>query len=346
MFAIFMESVLRPFTPGAHQFHWKVSPRSQKPGKQAMPAISAVAIRILGAISLVLLASFGAYAKDAARPTKAVGIENQYADIISQIGGKYVTVTAVLNSPSTDPHTFQANPKIAGAITSADLVVENGAGYDAWADKILSSVPNKNRIVINVQQLRGLPADTRNPHLWFDPETIQAVANAIAEQLSALQPAQAAYFQANLKTFSASIKTWTDALADFKADFPDLKVAVTEPVADEMLGKLGADIKTRPDLETAIMNGTDPSPQDVSAQISLLENHEVRVFIYNRQVTNSLTEAFLALAKEKAVPVVVFYETMPTPGFNFQSWMMAEVEALRKAASDKISTEVLRPAGP
>jgi zinc/manganese transport system substrate-binding protein len=36
----------------------------------------------------------------------AVGAENQYASVLSQIGGRYVHVSSVLDSPSTDPHTF------------------------------------------------------------------------------------------------------------------------------------------------------------------------------------------------------------------------------------------------
>ena len=119
-------------------------------------------------------------------------------------------------------------------------------------------------------------------------------------------------------------------------------MAVTEPVADYLLHALGADIKTPFSLEIAIMNGTDPSPQDVTTQNSLFNDNKVKVFAYNQQVTDALTESFLALAKKNGIPVVGVYETMPTPGFTYQSWMMAEVSALKKAVADKTSTEVLK----
>ena len=39
--------------------------------------------------------------------------------------------------------------------------------------------------------------------------------------------------------------------------------------------------------------------------------------------------------------MVGVYETMPTPGYDYQSWMLAEVQALQKAVAGKISTQKL-----
>ena len=89
------------------------------------------------------------------------------------------------------------------------------------------------------------------------------------------------------------------------------------------------------------MNGTDPAPQAVSLQNALFSEHRVKVFVYNQQVTDSLTASFLADAKKYGIPVVGVYETMPTPGYDYQSWMLAEVDALQKAVADKASTQNL-----
>ena len=127
----------------------------------------------------------------------AVGAENEYANVIEQIGGKYVKVTAIESNPNTDPHTFEASPSVAQAVSAASLLVENGVGYDTYMEKIESASPSSSRKVINVQHLLGLPDSTPNPHLWYKPETMPAVAKALVSDLSALQPAHAAYFQAN-----------------------------------------------------------------------------------------------------------------------------------------------------
>ena len=137
----------------------------------------------------------------------AVGAENEYASVISQIGGKYVRVTAVLSNPSADPHSFESSPSVAQAVGSAQLVVQNGVGYDSFMNKIEAATPARGRAVIDVQKLLGLPDSTPNPHLWYSPATMPAVARAVAARLSALQPAHKAYFASRLAAFMASLKS-------------------------------------------------------------------------------------------------------------------------------------------
>ena len=279
----------------------------------------------------------------AASATKitAIGAENEYADVISQVGGKYVQASAIMSDPNTDPHTFEASPAVAREITAAKLIVQNGVGYDGWATTIENADPGDSREVINVQQLLGLPDSTPNPHLWYKPTTMPAVAGAIATDLGKIDPAHASYYTANAAKFTASLAAWDNAIAAFKAAHPGITVATTEPVADYLLQALGADNMTPWALQADIMNGTDPSPQDVATENSLFTQHKVKVFLYNQQVTDALTESFIKLARENGIPVVGVYETMPTPGFDYQSWMLAEVNALQRAVSGKISTEHL-----
>ncbi len=271
----------------------------------------------------------------------AVGAENEYANVISQVGGKYVQVSAIMSNPNTDPHTFEASASVARTVSAAQLVVQNGVGYDTFMNTIENAAPSSSRKVIVVQDLLGLPDDTPNPHLWYKPETMPDVANAVAGDLAALQPAHAAYFKAHAAAFISSLAAWNNAIAAFKAKYAGTPVATTEPVADYMLQAVGADNMTPWALQADIMNGTDPSAQDVAVERSLFTEHKVKVFLYNQQVTDSLTESFIQLAQANGIPVVGVYETMPVPGYDYQSWMLAEVQDLQKAVVSKVSTERL-----
>jgi zinc/manganese transport system substrate-binding protein len=268
----------------------------------------------------------------------AVGAENEYADVISQIGGRYVSVTAIMSNPNTDPHEFEASPSVAEEVSKAQLVVQNGVGYDSFMDKIEAASPRRGRDVLVAQQLLGIPDNTFNPHLWYSPRTMPVVAAAIASDLSKLEPAHATYFRAQAATFGRSLQPWLSAIALFSKDHRNTPVAVTEPVADYMLEAAGADILTPRSLQSAIMNGTDPSPQDIETEDNLLSEHKVKAFLYNQQVTDSLTGTFLATAKRAHIPVVGVYETMPVPGYDYQSWMRAEVDALQLAVAKGKST--------
>ena len=303
----------------------------------------AAALLLATACSSSSSPSAGGGSAAAASVTKitAIGAENEYADVISQVGGKYVEASSIMSNPNTDPHTFEASPAVAREMSGAKLIVQNGVGYDDWATTIENADPSDSRQVINVQQLLGLPGSTPNPHLWYKPTTMPAVANAIAADLATIDPAHASYYRANAAGFESSLAGWTQAITAFKTAHPDTPVATTEPVADYMLQAAGTDNLTPWTFQADIMNGTDPSPQDVAIQKALFTGHKVKVFLYNQQVTDALTESYIKLANENGIPVVGVYETMPTPGYTYQTWMKAEVSALNKAVTSKVSTEKL-----
>jgi zinc/manganese transport system substrate-binding protein len=299
-----------------------------------------------GAMTALALAAAGCSSGSAASESgpgviNAIGAENEYANVLSQIGGRYVHVSSILNNPNTDPHTFEASPSVASEVSAATLIVQNGVGYDTFMNKIEAASPNANRKVIVVQNLLGLPDDTPNPHLWYNPKTMPAAATAMAADLSALQPAHKAFFDANLAKFDASLTPWFNAIAQFKATYAGTPVAVTEPVADYMLQAMGMNILTPFVFQADIMNGVDPSPQDISLENGYFTGHKVKVFCYNQQVVDALTTSIRQTALKAGVPVVGVYETMPTPGYDYQSWMLAEIHAIEKAITSKISTQKL-----
>jgi len=271
----------------------------------------------------------------------AVGAENQYASVLSQIGGRYLHVTSVLDNPSTDPHTFEASPQVASEVASAQLIVQNGLGYDTWITKMEAASPNSGRKVIVAQQVLGLPDSTPNPHLWYHPATMPAVARVIAADLSALRPARAAYFRANLAAFDRSLQPWLHAIAAFRAAHSGITAATTEPVADYLLTAMGIRNLTPFSFQADIMNGVDPAPQDIALADSFFSQHRVHLFVYNEQVTSALTASIRQNAQQAGVPVVAVYETMPVPGYTYQSWMLAEVSAIQRAVTSKISTQQL-----
>jgi len=260
--------------------------------------------------------------------------------VLSQIGGKYVHVSAILDNPNTDPHTFEASPQVAQEVSSAQLIVQNGVGYDSWMTRIEAASPNSQRKVIIVQHLLGLPDSTPNPHLWYDPKTMPVSARAMAADLSALQPTHAAYFRANLAKFDSSLRPWLTAINQFKAKYAGTTAATTEPVADYLLTAMGIRNLTPFRFQADIMNGVDPAPEDIALVTGFFSKHQVKVFCYNQQVVDALTVSIRHSASNDGIPVVGVYETMPT-GYDYQRWMLAEVRAIQQAVTNHVSTAKL-----
>jgi zinc/manganese transport system substrate-binding protein len=317
-------------TPGA-----ATARRRRKRGRLAMAGVLA------GLAIATAACGGGAQASSTPGVINAIGAENEYANVLSQVGGRYVHVSSVLNNPATDPHTYESSPQVAQEVSAAQLIVQNGVGYDTFMNKIESASPNSSRKLIVVQNVLGLPDSTPNPHLWYAPTTMPKVAAAMVADLSALQPAHAAYFRANAQKFNASLTPWLNAIASFKAKYGGVAVATTEPVADYLLEAMGAHNLTPFGFQADIMNGVDPSPQDIALENQFFALHQVKVFCYNQQVVDALTTSIRANAKNAGVPVVGVYETMPTPGYNYQSWMLAEVNAIQNAVANHVSTEHL-----
>jgi zinc/manganese transport system substrate-binding protein len=288
-----------------------------------------------------LLAGCGSSSASGVSPNGVVSVvaaENEYGNVVAQVGGAYAQVSSVESNPNTDPHTYEVSPNVAADVAAAGLVVQNGVGYDAYMNRIESASPNSNRKVVDVQQLLGLPDDTPNPHLWYDPRTMPAVAAAVGNDLSALAPSHATYFRANVAKFDASLQPWMHAVAAFKARYGGIKAATTEPVADYLLSAMGIDNLTPFAFQADVMNGTDPPPQDIALENGFFTNHTVKVFAYNQQVVDALTGSIRSNAQQAGVPIVGVYETMPTPGYTYQSWMLAETNGIIAAVAHRTST--------
>jgi zinc/manganese transport system substrate-binding protein len=280
-------------------------------------------------LSLLSLAAFAAPAW-AADPIRIVAAENFYGDVAAQIGGSHVVVTSILSNPDTDPHLFETSASTARTIADADITITNGAGYDAWMDRLLSAATNPNRKDIVVADLTG-HKDGDNPHLWYDPQTLPDVAAIIALDLAGRDPANASDYTANLKRFVDSFAKVLKDAAEIKTSYAHTTVTATEPVFGYMATAMGLDMLNG-DFQTAMMNDTEPGPSDVAAFEDSLKNHAVKILFYNSQVTDDTTARLLDLAKASNIPVVGITETEPA-GMTVQTWIGGEVTAVRAALS-------------
>jgi zinc/manganese transport system substrate-binding protein len=324
-----------------------VTDKGTRPGR---PGLGRRLTRPITVLSAVVLSALVAGCTTAAAPAvtadgriRIVAAENEYGNVAAQVGGRYVTVRSVMTDPNTDPHTFEVSARIAAAVGSAAVVIQNGLGYDSFMNTVESAAgqPAGGRRVIVAQKVLGVPGDTVNPHLWYDPRTMPAVAAALASELSRRQPDHAGYFSANLARFNASMQPWLDALAQLRSSHPGAPVAATEPVAGYLVHAAGAVDRTPLSFQVDIMNGVDPPPQGVTLEQDLLRRRQVAVLVYNRQVTDTVTQAFVTDARSAGIPVVGVYETMPQPGYDYQTWMLAETTALARAVTAGRSTEHL-----
>lgn len=291
--------------------------------------------RMAGALALLLSASLtAAYAQTAPADGKiaVVAAENFYGDIVEQIGGPHVAVTSILNNPDQDPHLFENTPATVRTIADAGIVVMNGAGYDSWMEKTVKAARrNRPVAVVDAAAVTGRKAGD-NPHLWFAPQTMPAVARAIAAALVKADPAHAADYEARLAVTLDGLARIDARVAEMKAKHAGAAITATEPVFGPMTDALGLTNRNQR-FQLAMMNETEPSARDIAAFENDLKNRRVKALLYNAQVSEKLATRMRSIAAKAKVPVVGVTETMPA-NVRFQDWVIGMLDALDKALSE------------
>jgi zinc/manganese transport system substrate-binding protein len=289
-----------------------------------MKTISGLVLTLLLAVAPG--AQFSAFAADG--KLAVVAAENFYGDIVRQIGGEQTDVVSIMSNPDQDPHLFETTPGVVRQIAGAQLVILNGANYDPWMEKLLAVAPRPGRTVITAAELMHAKAGD-NPHLWYAPATMPAVAKAIAEALTKADSTHAGDYAARLSTTLASLARIGQRAAQIKAKHNGEAVTATEPVFGPMAEALGLTMRNQR-FQLAMMNDTEPSARDVAAFENDLRLRKVKLFVYNSQVSGKLTERLLGIAKAAKVPVVGVTETQPG-NVSFQDWMLGELDAVDRA---------------
>lgn len=289
-------------------------------------------------LAVVAIAAGAGCAPDGAEPSAASGEKcptdpvnvvvsvNQWSDVVTAIGGRCVEVTTVLAGSAGDPHDFEPAPADAAAFTGARLVVVNGGHYDEWATKLAqSSAPDAP--VVDAVEVGG---GGENPHVWYRPATVVAVADALTARLGALAPDAAGYVEQRRAAFGESLQPYFARIDAIRAVAPGRGYAATENVFDDMAAEVGLTNRTPPGYAAAVSNESEPSPADVDAFLTLLRNRGVDVLIVNTQTRGAGQDQLRAAAQQAQVPVVEVTETMPADAASFPAWQVEQLTALAK----------------
>jgi zinc/manganese transport system substrate-binding protein len=249
-----------------------------------------------------------------------VAAENFYGGVAREVAGDSADVTSILSNPNQDPHEFTTDAATARAVANADIVIYNGIGYDDWMDKLLGAQGKPGRIVIRVADLIGAKAGD-NPHIWYDPCTMPALAAKLAEILK--QPE-------NLASFQKEMSAVLSKIAEIKSAHSGTSVTATEPVFGYMADALGFKVKNY-GFQLAVMNDTEVSFQQASDFEKSLHDKSMKILFYNSQVTDPVTQRMQNIAKKNGVAVVGVTETQPPGAKSYADWMLAELNQVETA---------------
>lgn len=321
---------------------------STQRSKFLMPAVIVIVLLVLGAAAGLYLTSHPSVSPSSTSSSSStinsststsnsmiqvVAAENFWGSLVSQLGGSHVNVTSIVSDPNTDPHEYESNPANAIAITDAKFIILNGAGYDTWAQDILSAENTPNQVVLNVQEFINQSVDA-NPHFWYSPYYVNDTVAAMYKDLVKIDPSDTSYFHQQYATLNASL--WQSYMSQevyIKMHYAGVPVASTESIFVYMANATGLDVVSPPAFMNAVGEGNDPPAASVAQYESLLQggNSSVRVLVYNEQTVTPLTQTIKAEAAQYQIPTIGVTETIQPPNATFQAWMQGELYGLTNA---------------
>jgi zinc/manganese transport system substrate-binding protein len=292
-----------------------------------------------------------------------VASTNVYGSLAAEVGGDAVEVTSIVTSLAQDPHSYEASARDQLTVSQADLVIENGGGYDSFLDGLIESSGSTAPVLTAVEFSHDFPgaeghddhadehaadedaADDHdhghdheghdhiegfNEHVWYDPHTIAHLVEDIAHELGELDAANADTFEANAQALIERIDGLETSLDTIAAAHQGEKIFVTEPVPLYLAAAAGLDNATPAAFSEAVEEGQDVPPATLLEAQEILRSGEVRIVIVNAQTGGAETTEITTLAGELNIPVLEFTELMPD-GLDYVGWMQQNIDEISGA---------------
>ncbi|WP_217184973.1 metal ABC transporter solute-binding protein, Zn/Mn family [Streptomyces sp. AC495_CC817] len=327
----------------------------------------------LAATAVLMLA--GCSSSPAAESTgdaiTVVASTNVYGSLAAEIGGDRVQVTSIIDNASQDPHSYEASARDRLAVQKADLVIENGGGYDSFIDTLLEGAKDP-AVVTAVEYSHDFPgnegheadADAEgeahdhaedehaeedhahdhgdgeghdhiegfNEHVWFDAHTMIHVVEAIAAELAEIDPDGKTDFEASAAEITGELEGFEADLETLKSEAAGAKVFITEPLPGYLAEAAGLTDATPEGFAESVEEGTDVAPATLLAALDVIGSGDVRAVLSNAQTGGAETQRVEDAAKAAGIPVVAFTELLED-GSSYAEWMRDGIKSLADAVT-------------
>lgn len=284
------------------------------------------------AATALVLAGCTTTVSDAPSTIQVIASTDVYGSLAKTVGGSYATVTSIIDDPAKDPHEYQADARTQLTVSKAQVIIENGGGYDDFVDTMISASGNKNFSLINAVRLSSYNSSSAdfNEHVFYDYPTVGKVVDAIVADFSKADPSHSATFADRGAKLRIQIDTLENDAKNLAGSTTGVGVAITEPLPDYVLGALGMKIVTPSAFSKAIDQGTDAPAGVVEQTIATLTSGEAKLLVYNVQTSGAQTDVVLAAAKKAGIPAVPVSETLPS-GFGYIEWQQGVLATIAQA---------------
>jgi ABC-type Zn uptake system ZnuABC Zn-binding protein ZnuA len=217
-----------------------------------------------------------------------------FGAIAEEIGGDKVKVTSIARG-TEDAHFVDARPSFIRVLNQADVLLEGGLDLEiGWLPSLLNAARNAKILLdapghvilsrgINLLEVPAGPVDrsmgdvhpSGNPHCWLDPANGKIIAAAVAASFARLDPANAAFYEANLKAFNQRLETKLAEWAKRMEPLRGAKVITYHKSYSYFLERFGLELAGTIEPKP----GIEPSPTHLNALIPRAKEEGVKLVL-------------------------------------------------------------------
>ena len=289
--------------------------------------IAIAALASVGMLASVAACGRGQLTSEKSGTIEVVASVNQWGTVAKTLGGDNVNVTSIINSTNVDAHDYEPTTSDIAKLQKAQVIIVNGAGYDAWAVKAAQSA---KATVVNAAEVGGVK-DGGNPHIWFSADVRKAMAQAITDAYAKADSAKKSDFDKLNDQWMTEEGNVEGKIAEVKQKSDGLAYAATESVASYLAEDMGLADATPSGYAQATANESEPTPTDIKQFTDALKAGEIKLLVVNTQEESELTGKITNAAKSANVPMVNLTEQMPEQYDSLTAWMEGLVDAFSKA---------------
>lgn len=227
------------------------------------------------------------------------------ADMVRQIGGDHVSVTALVGA-NGDAHGYRPTPRDAETLAAADVLVVNGLGFDGWITRLARAASFDGRLVVasggvspgSEEHTHDHDGTGEDPHLWHDPMQARAYVARIAEGLATADPEHAADYAARASAYTDRIIAVDTEIRALVATIPpEQRRLVT---AHDAFGHFGRAYRIEMLAVQGINPDARPSAQDLARLIRTIRESGATALFFE---SGASTRALAQVADETGVAI-------------------------------------------
>ncbi|MEL0319852.1 MAG: zinc ABC transporter substrate-binding protein, partial [Aquiluna sp.] len=272
---------------------------------------------------------------------------NVWASVVEILGAEWVEVTAIIDDPLQDPHSYEASARDQLTLSEAELVIANGGGYDEFVGQLLAALDGE-RIFLELvegehthlgeevhseetEEEHSDEHDHGNEHIWYDIHAVEEASEMIVEAITELRPESFDRVNQNFDFFMAELENLEIRLEALREKALGLGFIATEGVGNLLLEEAGFINQTPEALADAIEEEREVPAAALKQAQDLISGKVVSLVVVNEQQLDQVSDLLVEAANAAGVPVVELSELISEPGMDYLDWMASILDQLQEA---------------